>query len=262
MKTVKTIIPQRSGLISIHALAAAKNMLPPISLNQLLASFNNLGRLQFRLLGFVEEDSTDSFLQGANDEVFMSALGTDSSAIHLDDDGRLVVDQIEAPIIGDVSDDSVRNPWNQNPFVLLEFDLNRKGYWPRTYIVTLLIVEHDNQDIADTFNDLKREVGDTVRDGIIAAATTGGAAVGTAILPGIGTAVGAAAGFLAGLAWNTVIPLIGEGLENETFSPRVLTVQLPDAVESIPPPQGGPQSVRVEEHDAVYDIHYEWYIAK
>lgn len=262
MKTVKTIISQQTGLISIRALAAARNILPPISLNQLLASLSNLGKLQFRLLGFVEEDSTDSFLQGANDEVFMSALGTDSSAIHIDHDGKLVVDQTEALVIGDVSDDSVRNPWKQNPYVLLEFDLNHKGYWPRTYVVTLLIVEQDNQDVADTFNDLKRAVGDTVRAGIITAATTGGAAVGTAILPGIGTAVGAAAGFLAGLAWDEVIPAIGEGLANEIFSPRVLTVQLPYGVDSVPPPQRGPQSFRVEEHGAIYEILYEWYIAK
>jgi len=175
----------------------------------------------------------------------------------------LAVDLTEAPMIGDVSDNSVRGPWAQNPHVLLEFDLNRTGFWPRTYVVTLLIVEHDNQDLADTFNEFKGKVGNKVRDAVIAAATSGGAAVGTAVLPGIGTAVGAAAGFLAGLAWDLVIPVIGEGLENEVFKPRILTLMMPEPrLNGNSPEIDRPQSIRVEEHGAVYDIYYDWYIAE
>ena len=220
-------------------------------------------RLQFRLRGFSEHDSTDRAAQGASDEVYISAIGTDSAAVHFGPDEKLAVDLIEAPMIGDVSRDDVRGPWGRNPHVLLEFDLNRTGFWPRTYVVTLLIVEHDNQDLADTFNEIKDKVGNEVRAAVIAAATSGGAAIGTAVLPGIGTAVGAAAGFLAGFAWDVVIPAIGEGLENEAFKPRVLTLMIPE-----PWPNRSsreidrPQSIRVEERGAVYDIHYDWHIAE
>ncbi len=216
--------------------------------------------LQFLLLGFSEEESNDSGLQGASDEVFISAQGTDSAAISAGPDGGLTLNTIDAPVIGDVSESpGMRDGWRQNPYKLLEFDLDRAGYWPRTYMVILYIVEEDNASMARTFEELKNKVGDKARAAVISAATAGGAAVGTLITPGIGTAVGAAAGFLGGVVWDALIPIIGEGLANEAYAPRILnlTVPEPDANASI---LGRQQSLKIEEHGARYIIDYEWRI--
>lgn len=63
-------------------------------------------RLQFRLRGFIEHEYTDDLLQGANGEVYMSAVGLDSSSVKKGADGKPTVGLIHAPQIGDVSDNA------------------------------------------------------------------------------------------------------------------------------------------------------------
>jgi hypothetical protein len=218
-------------------------------------------RLQFRLRSFVQYESTDSGLQGARDEVWISAIGIDPTTVHIGPDGKVTTDLIQAPVIGDVSDDRVRGPWAQNPFVLLEFDLERLGSYPREYAVTLLIVEEDNEGVGSTFETLNATVGKAAREAVVSAATSAGTAVGTVILPGIGTAVGAAAGFLAGLAWDEIFSAIGDGLKNEVFTPRVLGVRLPQTPRPNRPDEiDRPELLVVEEHGAKYAIVYDWHI--
>ena len=67
-------------------------------------------RLQFRLRNFFEHKSTDSGGQGADDEIFLSAVGTDSAAVLIGPDHKPTVDLVQAERIGDVSEDRVRKP--------------------------------------------------------------------------------------------------------------------------------------------------------
>jgi hypothetical protein len=219
-------------------------------------------RLQFRLRGFTQFRSTDDFLQGARDEVYISAISMDSSTMHFGSDGKLAFDQVESPMVGDVAKDSVRGPWAQNPHVLCEFDLNR-GTFPRHLVVTLLIVEEDNESLGDSFNELKGKVRDAITNAVKSATTDAikdmaGKGVGAAVGGAVGGAFGFGAGFLAGLALDELLSAIGEGLANEVFSPRSrsVTILYPDRL----PILGPPDWIEVKEHGALYNIHYDWHI--
>ncbi|MEV7417236.1 peptidoglycan-binding protein [Streptomyces sp. NPDC089919] len=220
-------------------------------------------RLQFRLRGFIEHESTDDFLQGANDEVYMSAVGLDSSSVKKGPDGKPAVDLIHAPQIGDVSADAVRVPWASNPHVLIDFNLQQPGDWPRTYTVTLFIVEHDNGDLAKAFEVLNEQVGQKIRTVVVsaassAAASLAGAAVGSAI-PGIGTVVGFAVGILAGAAYDGIITAIDEGLSDDVFVPvsLTLTAQNPLLI-GTQSDLGVQKALDVKQHGGFYTIFYDW----
>ncbi len=233
-------------------------------------------RLQFRLRDFIQFQSTDDTFQGARDEVYLSALAMDSSTAHFDPAGRLVVAQVESPVIGDVSDDRVRGPWAQNPFVLVEFDLNGEGGYPRSYVVTLLVVEEDNESLADSFGELKDKVRDVVKGAIASAVTTAaqqwvssaggsaaGSAAGSAIGGAVGSAAGGIAGVLAGLALGELLNAIGEGLANEVFSPRTRSFWLPSPVTNwLPDDVDRPDWIEIKEHGALYRIVYDWHIVE
>ena len=220
--------------------------------------------LQFRLRYFVEHESTDDFLQGASDEVYLGAIGADSASVRVGPDRKPEAELIHAPPIGDVSSDGVRNQWRINPHVLVSFDLRQPGDWPRTYTTTILIVEHDNGDLAEAFDKLNAAVGDKVRVAIVTATTTAaGAAVGAVIgssVPGVGTLVGAAVGALAGAAFDAIMPGIKNGLADEIFAPIPITLTLEN------PRLARPAGVEVEllqkvrEHGADYDIVYDWHV--
>jgi hypothetical protein len=224
-------------------------------------------QLQFRLRYFIEHDSTDAFLQGANDQVYMSAIGTDSAAVLIGADGKPVASPMTAASIGDVSADPVRDPWREKPYVLMDFDLRRPSDWPRSFVVTLLIVEEDNQDLAETLTKLEQEVGQTVKKAAEAAATAAaGALVGAAIgsvFPGAGTAIGAAVGALAGAAYDGIIGAIKDGLGNDVFTPVPvqLTVDDPNLIRQHPG-IGGSHTVDIREMGAWYTIEYDWFLSE
>ncbi|MFF7534128.1 hypothetical protein ACFZB2_34175 [Streptomyces bobili] len=218
-------------------------------------------RLQFRLLGFRELASTDT----SNDEVWMAASGLDSSAVTSDKDKKPVVDLIQAPMIGDVSDNRVRGPWAKNPHVLIDFDLQRPGDYPRTYTTTLFIVEENEGELGKAFDELRAKTGGKIREVVQKAATTAatttvGAAIGSAI-PGIGTAVGAAVGALAGVAFDALADAISAALNDEIFPPVPLTLTVPDP--ALVAGQGGvgvTQTQVVKKGGAHYEIDYDWHV--
>jgi hypothetical protein len=235
-----------------------------------LAYFNPVplpARLQFRLRYFIEHASNDDFLQGASDEVYLSAVGADSASVVLGENGEPVAETITTQTVGDVTEDSVRNPWRNNPHVLMEFDLQRPSDWPRSFVVNLLFVEHDDGDLEAAFEKLEREVGETVKKAAEAAATAAagalaGAAIGS-VIPGIGTAVGAAVGALAGAAYDALIPAIKEGLGDDAFTPRPvqLLVSDPDQIRQHPS-IGLPQHIDVNELGAKYTLEYDWFLVE
>jgi hypothetical protein len=221
-------------------------------------------RLQFRLRGFVEYESTDNTFEGASDEVYMSAIGVDSAAVLVGSDGKPYTEPIEGGQVGDVSSDNVRGPWENNPYVLIEFDLRRPSSWPRSFTVTLLIVEYDNENLAETLAKLRAEVGNEVKRAAVNAASAAagalaGAAVGS-VIPGIGTVVGAAIGAIAGATYDFIIGEIAEGLANELFRPLTLVLEVGDP-ERIREHSyiGRPLSIDVHEHGAHYGIGYDWH---
>ncbi|MFE7581092.1 hypothetical protein ACFU5Y_05935 [Streptomyces gardneri] len=69
----------------------------------------NQRSVQFRLRYFMEKESTDDVLQGASDEVYMSALGVDSSTVRVQPDGTYSAPVLHGSEIGDVWDDDVRD---------------------------------------------------------------------------------------------------------------------------------------------------------
>jgi hypothetical protein len=220
-------------------------------------------RLQFRLRYFIERDSNDRLAQGANDEVYLSALGTDSSAVVVGENGQPVAETIVAGAIGDVSADPIRNAWRTIPYVLMEFDLRRLSDWPRSFVVTLLLIEEDDGDLAEAVAKLEKEVGETIRKAAEAAATAAagalvGAAVGS-VIPGIGTAVGAAVGALSGAAYDLIIKEIKEGLANDAFTPRPIELVVENLGQLAHHPAIGiPQFLNVKELDADYTLEYDW----
>lgn len=225
-------------------------------------------RLQFRLRGFTQFQSTDTLFQGARDEVYLSAIGMDSSTAHFGPDNLLVINQIESPIVGDIGDDSVRGPWAQQPHVLLQFDLDRERAFPRSYVVTLLLVEKDNEDLVDTFDEVKERVKEAAQEavksaavaaGITATSSAAGGVVGGIAGTVVGAAAGSAAGMLIGLALDAVFDAIGEGLANEVFSPRRLSVMFERPISNLLP-VFYPDWIEFKQHGALYRLHYDWHI--
>lgn len=235
-------------------------------------------RLQFRLRGFNVFTSGDDTFQGARDEVYISALGMDSSTAHFASDGKLVVDQVESPVVGDVVDSRVTGPWAQNPCVMLEFDLNRDAQlpdfpqFPRSYVITVLVVEKDNESLADSFNELKDKVREAAQNAIRSAAaaaissagsSVAAGGVGAALAGALGAAGGGFAGFLVGLSLERIFTAIGEGLANEVYSPKTLNLWLPHPVRNSLPDDfdvDRPDWFEIKEHGAFYRIHYDWHI--
>jgi hypothetical protein len=174
------------------------------------------------------------------------------------------VEPIEAGQIGDVSEDNVRGPWKNNPYVLIDFDLRRLSSWPRTFTVTLLIVEEDNQNLAETFAKLRAEVGNEVKQAAVNAASAAagalvGGAVGSGVIPGIGTAVGAAVGAIAGATYDLIVGEIAEGLGNEVFAPLTLVLEVDDPNRIREHSQiGTPLTLDVQQYGAHYTIVYDW----
>ncbi|KHD75011.1 hypothetical protein MB27_25705 [Actinoplanes utahensis] len=198
--------------------------------------------------------------------MFMSAIGTDSGNVILGAGGKPVAWTMTTPPIGDVSENSVRDPWRTNPHVLVNFDLRRPADWPRTFTVTLLIVEQDNKDLAKSFNGLHDQVGKTIKDAVEAAATSGAAAIAGAtigtVIPGVGTLLGAVVGELAGSVFDDIIAEIDKGLKNDVLAPRTIEITIPDPDQvrqhaSI----GRPQTLDVKEQEAHYSIEYDWFLA-
>lgn len=228
-----------------------------------------MNTLQFRLRAFHEHEATDSLAQGADDEVFLSAIGVDSLAVTVGPNGEAIPRLINAAPIGDVSEDAVRNPWGANPHALLAFDLGGRANWPRdregallprSFTSTLLIVEEDNQEVAETFEKLHDGVGKEIRTAVVTTAATTGGTIGTLIFPGLGTALGAAIGALGGFAYDALIAEIISGLRNEVFKPQSLTLQVANPTHLRSEASGRQQVLRIEEDGAVYDLFYDWYV--
>ena len=140
-------------------------------------------RLQFRLRNFIEEEATDSGLQGPTDETFISGIGADSGAVFMGQDRKLEPELIKSGPVARVKD--LRAAWRVNPHVLLDFNLRRQAEWPRTFAATLVIVEEDDGDVGTDFAKAEAEVDKQIKDELNEAAESAVSAALSAI--GAGT---------------------------------------------------------------------------
>jgi hypothetical protein len=217
--------------------------------------------LQFRLHGFSEHESTDDTLQGARDEVWLDATGFASTSIMSDghDYESLSLQPVNGNRVGDVSNDAVRGPWGSGPFVLLEFNLDAPGLYPKTFMATILAVEHDNDDLHELFIQLKDLVGEEVKNEVKKGAVAAGTAGGNAILPGWGAILGAAASALVIAAWDEMINAIDDGLANDVFHPRIEFIKFDQDLHH-PNVLDRRRTMKFWENGADYTLEYDWHI--
>jgi hypothetical protein len=83
-------------------------------------------------------------------------------------------------------------------------------------------------------------------------------AIGSVImLPGVGTAIGAALGVLAGTANDGIIEAI-DGLSDDVFTPHTIVLNVPAAQDlGNHPSVGTLQTLDIQEHDDKYVIEYD-----
>jgi hypothetical protein len=220
------------------------------------------GGLQFRLRYMQEHAATDNLLQGANDEVYLTAIGVDPSRVAVSAGGDANILLWHAPMIGDISADAVRQPMKANPHVLVDFDLHAPGEWPREFAVTLFLVEHDNRGLATSFAKVERLAGAALKDLVKKqveklGAAAAGAVVGS-VVPGLGTAIGAGAGYAVAAAYEPVKDEILSGLANEVFEPITLTIRL-DSPNAVTDGVDVQRHVDVREHGAHYTLFFDWH---
>lgn len=196
-------------------------------------------RLGLDFIGFQEHQGADTFLQGPGDEVFISGFGLDS--VDRAADGTLRSVPLAAPQ-GDVSDDEVRKTL---PVRLITFPLTRAGSWPRTYTVTLLTVEEDNEAIAASLRKYEGEVLGALREKLESIPIVGGL---------LGDVV-------AGVA-KDVYEQITDWLGNDAMPPQTVSVTLPHAGSMLMPLRpdwnGRAQHVDYGEDGARYTFLYRW----
>ena len=175
-------------------------------------------------------------------------------------DGKPVVDLVSPPPVGPA--EQLRHRWRDEAHVLARFDLRQPGDWPRAYTVTLLVVQHENGELAPDFDRLEAHVGGKIRETVESAATAAGDLAGASfasMIPGIGTAVGAAVRALADGAYDGIIAEVGTGLEGEVFTPvpLVLTIDEPWLA---PAAVGADRRQSIRGHGAHYELLYDWHV--
>ncbi|MGW8358356.1 hypothetical protein [Streptomyces wedmorensis] len=152
------------------------------------------------------------------------------------------------------TDAEVRDPWREQPYVLMEFDADGDGLWPRSYTATLLLVEHDNGDPREGFDALYAAFGDRIRSAVVTAAQAAGTAV-------TGPVVAGAIGALAGAVFDALNDTVRSGLADGSFTPIPLTLQVDDPRHFASHPSvNSPLTLRVEQYGGVYEMVYDWHL--
>lgn len=266
MSSVKQVALEQGITDSPLSVRSLLSLLQVHTIRELLQKHDVLRqtRLQFRLRYFTQEESTDDFLQGAVDEVFLSALGFESM-MYVGPDQKPEPHVRQAPYIGDLM--VLRAHWQANPHVLFEFQPYSLGHWPRTFTVTLLFVEEDEGDLGETFNKLAAKANEVLRDKLTDAVEEAGEelanrTIGTLIpIPGLGVLIGAALGELTGQLWDALIGEIIRGWENEAFLPRVLTLTAPLPSALAQHPDVDRELVlEIAENGALWHLYYDWHL--
>jgi hypothetical protein len=95
----------------------------------------------------------------------------------------------------------------QGPRLFAEFDLSKGKYWPKSYVVTVVLAEEDSGG----FGDFLKHLWSQIQDKAVAAVT---AAVGAAIGTAIGSAVGGIIGSVVGAVFGAIIGWLVDLFDN------------------------------------------------
>jgi hypothetical protein len=214
-------------------------------------------QLRLRSVNCVTETGTTSL---GEDEIDFSGVATDA-ALRSTLVNRFRVSDFDS------GDSHTFSP----PRVVHTFDLLDPTWWPKSYVINILLAEIDSGG----FNDTLREFLEAIR-GIVEkelaryAAATIGLTVGTyvggaagSVIPGIGTAVGAAVGALIGALVGYLVGeffgwLIGM-FDDDVFPPIPVPIDIPSVHQRWAGAAITPEWYnRVTGHGGVYEIRGDW----
>lgn len=149
------------------------------------------------------------------------------------------------------------------PRVAHTFDLLSPAWWPKSYLVMMMLSEIDSGGFNDTLVQLLNQVRGIVEKELVklGAAAVGswvGGAIGTAF-PGVGTVVGAVVGAVIGYAVGKVFDWLASVFNDDNFLPLALSVDVP----TVHGPWGGASVTPewfywVKGHGAHYEIRGDW----
>ena len=181
-------------------------------------------KLQFRLhsVKCVDETGRTDF---GSDKIDMGGVATDA-AMRSNQFGKFRVH----------SDfDSGETRHYNPPKVVHTFDLMDQPWWPKSYLMTLVLAEIERGGFNDALEKILVKIRDLVEKELVKLATTvlttaAGTAIGAAfgsVLPVVGTALGAAIGALVGYIVGKVFDYLIGLFDDEVFPPVAMPIDIP-----------------------------------
>jgi hypothetical protein len=186
--------------------------------------------LELVLYRFIEHQSGDAFLQGADDEVFINGVAFDTT--ELTTELTLPTHPINLPA-GDVSHPAVNASWisNTSPFVVYRFDLRNSDVFPRTCTVQLQVVEEDSEDVNETFKKIDEKYRAKLSEAVTKLGADALAVLGDAVAKGSGPVIREVSSTilqqLVPVAFGALADAISSGLGNDVFMPAPFTMLIP-----------------------------------
>jgi hypothetical protein len=186
--------------------------------------------LELVLYKFNEIASGDSFLQGADDEIFINGVAFDTS--ELSPQHTLPTHAINLPS-GDVSDPSVNSVWlsDSNPYVVYRFALGNSGVYPRTCTVQLQVVEEDSEDINETFKKIDEKYRAKLSEEVSKLGAQALGELGNSVAQGSGPVIKEISRTILDavvpVAFAALADAISSGLANDAFMADPFTMLIP-----------------------------------
>lgn len=152
--------------------------------------------------------------------------------------------------VGDFDDGDVKTYAPPKPFT--SFDLREGNLFPKSYFVTLVLVEKDQGGMSDFINGLLNKIKERVTAALAAAF---GSAVGLSGGPA-GAVIGAAVGFVVG----KVFDLLKSAWNDDIFPPKTVSVKIAALTSRFADNKAdSPEDiVKFVGHDGHYEVRYDW----
>jgi hypothetical protein len=234
MAHLKTLVASDKVLVphAITAAAAGGGLVPQQTTDKL--------ELRIHRVKCVDETNPEAF---GDDEIAMGGLSVDETG------ETKVVSQFTVRNDFDDGEQKIYNP----PKRFTWFNLKEGTTFPKGYAATIVLAEKDMGGFADFLNKLWDKVKGKVLE---MAAAAVGAAVGSATLPGLGTLVGAAVGWVIAKFIEWLIGLFND----DVFKPFTVSVNIPSLSARWP---GGktdsPEGViNYSGYGGTYSVTFDW----
>jgi len=211
-------------------------------------------KLQFRLhsVRCVEETSGPG-----SDEIDFGGVATDAAL------NSALVGRFRVSSDFDDGETKTYNP----PRVVHTFDLLNPAWWPKSYLVTMMLSEIDSGGFNDTLHELLKKIRQLVEKELVklAASALGGlagAAIGAAfgsVIPIVGTAIGLVIGALVGYVIGAAFDWLIGMFNDDEFIPLAVPVDIP----SVHQRWGGAMDTPnwfywVKGHGGHYELRGDW----